>query len=157
MDYRELLKLATDETTRPLIVGVAVERQSRNPVPLSVVLIVEDELFTLEAAEIVIQDMGHRTLSASDTDEAQSLLRSPHRIDVLFTDIYLKTAILGGLKIAEEATKLRPNLRVLYATGTFITENMRARFVEGAQCLRKPYSVQLLQDAITDLLPARGS
>jgi len=33
---------------------------------------------------------------ASDVDEALTILRSPQHIDALFTDIYLKTAVLGG-------------------------------------------------------------
>ena len=57
---------------------------------MAVILIVEDDVFTREIAEIIIQDWGHHTLSASDVDEALTLLRSPQHIDALFTDIYLK-------------------------------------------------------------------
>ena len=55
---------------------------------MAVMLIVEDDVFIGEIAELLIQDWGHRTLSASDVDEALSLLRSPQHIDALFTDIY---------------------------------------------------------------------
>ena len=73
---------------------------------MAVILIVEDDVFIREVAEMMIQDWGHQTLSASDVDEALSFLRSPQHIDALFTDIYLKTAVLGGCDLARQAIEL---------------------------------------------------
>jgi CheY-like chemotaxis protein len=123
-------------------------------VVVSVILIVEDDAFIRELAEIMIKGWGHRILLASDVDEALSLLRSPKHIDALFTDIYLKTAILGGYALAHQAVKLRPNLRVLYTTGSSITDKMKALFIEGTHCLRKPYTEVQLHDSIDGLLAA---
>src|ERR1700686_5461569 len=121
---------------------------------MAVILIVEDDAFIRQIAEMMIQDWGHQTLSASDGDEAVSLLRSPQHIDALFTDIYLKTAVLGGCELAQKAIKLRPNLRVLYATCNSVTEKMKALFAEGTRFLRKPYSPDQLQDSVKRLLTA---
>src|SRR6202521_840940 len=121
---------------------------------MAVILVVEDDVFIREIAEMMIQDWGHQTLSASDVDEALVLLRSPQRIDALFTDIYLKAAVLGGCELAHEAIKLRPNLRVLYPTGNSVTEKMKALFAEGARFLRKPYTEHQLQDSVEGLLAA---
>jgi CheY-like chemotaxis protein len=121
---------------------------------MAVILIVEDDVFIREIAEMMIQDWGHQTLLASDVDEALALLRSPQHIDALFTDIYLKTAVLGGCELALQAIKLRPDLRVLYTTGNTITEKMKALFVEGTHFLRKPYTQHQLQDSVKDLLAA---
>jgi len=121
---------------------------------MAVILIVEDEVFIREIAEMMIQDWGHHTLSAGDVDEALSLLRSAQNIDALFTDIYLKSAVLGGCELAHQAIALRPRLRVLYTTGNFVTDNMKALFVEGTQCLRKPYTQHQLQDCFAALLAA---
>ena len=62
---------------------------------MAVILIVEDEGFIRGDAEMMIQDWGHDKFSASDVDEALSLLRSPQQIDALFTDIYLKLSLAG--------------------------------------------------------------
>lgn len=121
---------------------------------MAVILIVEDEVFIREVAEMMIQDGGHHTLLASDVDEALSLLRSRQQIDVLFTDIYLKAAVLGGCELAPRAIEIRPKLRVLYTTGNFVTDKMKALFVEGTQCLGKPYTQHQLQDCLTSLLAA---
>ena len=121
---------------------------------MAVILIVEDEMFTREMAEMMIQDCGHHTITASDVDEALSHLKSDQQIDALFTDIYLKTAVLGGYELADEAIKLRPELRVLYTSGNAMTDKMKALFVEGAHFLEKPYSQHQLEHSVEDTLAA---
>jgi DNA-binding NtrC family response regulator len=119
---------------------------------MAVILIVEDDVFIREIAEMMMRDWGHQTLSASDMDEALVLLRSTQRIDALFTDIYLKTAVLGGFELAQQAVKLRPELRVLYTTGNSVTEEMKALFIEGTQFLGKPYAEDQLHASVDTML-----
>jgi CheY-like chemotaxis protein len=121
---------------------------------MAVILIVEDDVFIRATAEMMIQDSGHDTLSAGNIDEALSLLRSPQHIDALFTDIYLQKAILGGCELARQALLLRPNLRILYTTGNYVTDKMKALFVGGTLFLTKPYSPNQLQDSVKSLLVA---
>ena len=121
---------------------------------MAVILIVEDDSFIREIAVMMIQDQGHQTLSASDVDEALVLLRSPRHIDALFTDIYLKASVLGGCDLANIAIKLRPELRVLYTTGNFVTETMKAMFVDGKHYLSKPYTEQQLHGSVDAMLAA---
>ena len=121
---------------------------------MAVILIVEDEGFIRDDAEMMIRDWGHDTFSASDVDEALSLLRSPQQIDALFTDIHLKKAVLGGYELAHQAIKLRLSLRVLYTTGNTINDKMKAMFVEGAHFLQKPYTQHQLQNSVEALLAA---
>jgi DNA-binding NtrC family response regulator len=121
---------------------------------MAVILIVEDDVFIRENAEMMIQDWGHQTLSASDVEEALVLLRSPQPIDALFTDIYLKSAVLGGCELAHRAMALRPKLRVLYTTGNTITEKMKALLIKGTHFLGKPYTQNQLQNSVTEMLAA---
>ncbi len=121
---------------------------------MAVILIVEDDVFIREIADMMIQDCGHQTLSASDVDQALSLLRDPQHIDALFTDIYLKTAVLGGCELANEAIELRPELRVLYTTGNSVTDKMRALFIDGKHFLRKPYTPDQLKNSVGEMLAA---
>ena len=121
---------------------------------MAVILIVEDEVFTLQMAGMMIEDWGHQALSASAIGEALSLLRSPQHIDALFTDIYLRAAVLGGCELAHQAMKLRPQLRVLYTTGNAVTDRLKALFVEGAHFLPKPYTPLQLQHSVDGLLAA---
>lgn len=121
---------------------------------MSVILIVEDDVFIRQTAEMIIEDWGHETLLASDVEEALVLLKSDRHIDALFTDIYLKTAVLGGFELANEAVKLRPGLRVLYTTGNLVTDKMKALFIGGTQMLRKPYTELQLETCFAGLLAA---
>ena len=121
---------------------------------MAVILVVEDDVFIRTIAEMMIQDWGHDILSASDADEALIFLRSDQHIDALFTDIYLKQSVVGGCELARQAIELRPKLRVLYTTGNFVTDKMKALFVEGMQCLRKPYTQHQLEHCVAALLAA---
>jgi CheY-like chemotaxis protein len=123
-------------------------------VVMAVILVVEDDVFIRQAAEMMIQDWGHDILSASDANEALIFLRSAQHIDALFTDLYLKQSVVGGCELARQAVELRPKLRVLYTTGNFVTDKMKALFVEGMQCLRKPYTQHQLEDCVAVLLAA---
>jgi len=121
---------------------------------VAVILIVEDDVFIRDIAELMVEDFGHNTLSSSDVGEALLLLRSPQHIDALITDIRLQSAIRGGLELAHQAIKLRPKLRVLYTTGNVITDEMTALFVEGAHFLEKPYTQHQLQHSVGEMLAA---
>ena len=133
---------------------VAIPVVTAEIVLMAVILIVEDDMFLRDDAEMMIQDWGHDTLSASDVDEALSLLRSPQQIDAFFTDIYLKRAVLGGYELAHQAINLRLNLRVLYTTGNTINDKMKMMFVEGVHFLQKPYTQIQLQNSVEALLAA---
>lgn len=107
---------------------------------MATVLIVEDEVFVLQAAEWAIEDMGHRPLMASDLREALEHLSASGTIDALFVDIRLRALALGGYDIANQAIKIRPDLRVLYTSGTPLNDEMTGLFVDGGKFLQKPYS-----------------
>src|ERR1700722_11221778 len=117
---------------------------------MAVILIVEDDVLIREIADLMVQDFGYDTLVASDIEEALKYLRSPQRIDALFTDIYLKKLVLGGCTLGIEAVKIRPGLRVLYTTGNVITEEMTDMFVEGKHFLQKPYTPTQLHDSVDE-------
>jgi len=101
---------------------------------------------------MTIQDWGYATSSAEDADEALSILRSSAKIDVLFTDIYLRKGVLDGCELALQAIQIRPNLKVLYTTGNTLTAKLRSLFIEGAPCLVKPYTPGQLEVSLQRLL-----
>ena len=119
---------------------------------MAVILVVEDDALIRMCAELMIQDGGHTTLTASDVDEALAFLQSSQHIDALMTDIRLKTAIDGGYELARQGLRLRPELRVLYATGSFITDKIKAVCVNGAHFIQKPYTEEQLRRSVDELL-----
>ena len=119
---------------------------------MAIVLIVEDEVFVRQNAEWTIGDLGHGTLLASDADEALAHLSTSHEIDALFVDIRLGRAALGGYDIADRAIQHRPQLRVLYTSGSPLNDEMTDHFVGGGQFIQKPYSDSQLEAALASLL-----
>lgn len=121
---------------------------------MAVILLVEDDPFVRLLTQTMIEGLGYETLCASDVAEALALLRSPHPIDALVTDIRLKSAMLGGFELAREAISLRANLPVLYVTGNPMTAEMKDLSVGGGLFLQKPYSEMQFQQCVGTLLAA---
>lgn len=118
------------------------------------VLIVEDETVVLVLAESVLQEAGHETISAANVEQALALLEpdSIQKVDLLFTDIYLRDQEHGGLQVAQAAVRSKPGLRVLYTSAQTITDGTRQMFVDGGEFLSKPYTVTALKEAVERLL-----
>ena len=119
---------------------------------MSVILIVEDEMFIRQCAEGTIEDLGHATLAAEDLAEALIHLAGPLLIDALFVDIRLNRLASGGYDVADQGIAIQPGMRVLYTSGTPLTPAMTAQFVGGGQFIQKPYSSVQLENSLGELL-----
>jgi CheY-like chemotaxis protein len=83
--------------------------------------------------------MGYRLLEAADAMAALALLATPQRIHVLFTDVVLPGG-MSGRELADEARRLRPELKVLFTSGyTSDAIVHHGRIDEGVDFLGKPY------------------
>jgi DNA-binding NtrC family response regulator len=116
---------------------------------MATVLIVEDEDQVRVLAESYLREQGHQTVSAATPEEGLAVFEVVDRIDVLFTDVILKGDDHGGLDLAKEAVQRQPGLRVLFTTGSAVTDGMKAMMVEKAAILEKPYTVDQLQTALS--------
>jgi len=119
---------------------------------MATVLIVEDEAFIRLNAGWTIEDLGHDILLAGDLDEALVHLSASGHIHGLFVDIRLNTLAYGGYDVANQAIGFWPELRVLYTSGSFLTNDMANLFVSGGQFLQKPYSPTQLETSLSALL-----
>jgi PAS domain S-box-containing protein len=104
------------------------------------VLVVEDEhdlrIYTTEA----LRELGYRVLEASDGQSALALLDHHADIDLLFTDVVLPGG-MNGRVLADEATRRRPGLKVLFTTG--YTRNAivhDGRLDPGVTMIGKPFN-----------------
>jgi CheY-like chemotaxis protein len=118
---------------------------------MATILIVEDDPFIRDTADFTIADLGHDTLLAGDVAEALSHLTSSQPIDALFVDMRLSEKALAGYEIANEAIRLRPDVRILYTSGSPLTDDMTDHFVSGGKFLQKPYSPAQLEFSVGTL------
>lgn len=116
---------------------------------MGTVLIVEDEDQVRVLAESYLREQGHQTVSAASPEEALAVFDVVERVDVMFTDVILKGDIHAGLELAKEAVQRRPELKVLFTTGSAVTDGMKAMMVDQSAVLEKPYTVDQLQTALT--------
>ncbi|MFO1183662.1 MAG: response regulator [Bauldia sp.] len=116
------------------------------------VLIAEDDLQILAQTEANLRRAGHEPIPAIDVPEAFDLLASDADIDLLFADIALKDNLSGGLHVANEARRRRPQLPVVYTTAGEVDDEIRGRMVEGGRVLLKPYLPTALTGLIAEMV-----
>ncbi|MGO9423312.1 CHASE3 domain-containing protein [Roseiarcus sp.] len=117
-----------------------------------VVLLVEDDEGVREFARGALEGLGYRVLAVGEGPEGLVHLRSPNRIDVLFTDVVLPGGI-NGRRLADEAAKLRPDLRVLFTTG--YTRNAivhDGRLDPDVRLITKPYTQEILARSLRRII-----
>ena len=80
------------------------------------ILVVEDDPEVLDTTVEMLRAFGWEVLTAGDGPSALSILRREADLDVLFTDIVMPRG-MNGVELAQEARRMRPQLRVLLASG----------------------------------------
>jgi signal transduction histidine kinase/ActR/RegA family two-component response regulator len=80
-----------------------------------IVLVVEDEDRVRHLSVDALRDLGYTVVQASDAVQALAVLEIQPRVDLLFTDIVMPD--MNGRRLADEAMRRRPDIKVLYTTG----------------------------------------
>lgn len=125
------------------------------------VLVVDDEDFLVELAVTHLEDLGYRTLVASDGEQALRMLKTHPGIDLLFSDIIMPGK-MDGYRLAQTAMRKYPSLKVLLTSG--FAKN-RSKFINGTNkiiarlatdLLSKPYTLDDLGAAVRRTLDQEG-
>jgi CheY-like chemotaxis protein len=130
--------------------------ERKQPVPRAVagetILLVEDDDGVRDYAVEVLRDAGYQVIALADGKSALAALSETERVDILFTDVVLGGDI-NGRQLAEEFSKQRPGVPVLFTTG--YTRNAivhHGRLDAGVNLLNKPYTSQQLGDKLRQLI-----
>jgi CheY-like chemotaxis protein len=130
---------------------------SAMPGGVETILVAEDDPDVRELEVCILREQGYRVLEADSGTQALEFLRSNPRTppDLLFADLALPG--LDGPQLAEQARRLCPALRVLYASGyaeeggAFVPDpRFRARL------LQKPFMPGDLVRTVREVLDAPG-
>ncbi len=103
------------------------------------VLIVDDEGDLLQLARQYLLSLGYQSRIAENAAQALTILSEDQSIDILFSDVVMPGG-MNGYELAQKATQLRPDLKVLLTSGftsKTIAHNGLARF--SSHLLGKPY------------------
>jgi CheY-like chemotaxis protein len=114
------------------------------------ILVVEDDADVREFAVRVLRERGYRVLEAANGGIALVLLQQDLPIDLLFTDIVMPGEP-DGIRLAEKARALRPDLPVLFTTG-FVGAERLGGSVSAGRLIGKPYRPRQLEETVASLL-----
>jgi len=113
------------------------------------VLLVEDEFLLADMVAHVLGDHGFEVFTAANAKDALRHLTCGSPCDILLTDIKLAGGI-DGTALARLARELRPNLPVVYASGSYrAIEELDA--VSGAIFVPKPYNPDKLCEVLSEM------
>jgi signal transduction histidine kinase len=119
------------------------------------ILVVEDDALVRNFVIAQLQALGYRTIAASDSRAALAHIENGEPFDLLFTDVILPGG-MSGRQLADEVTKRRPGLKVLYTSG--YTDNSivhHGRLDQGVLLLTKPYRKGQLAQIVRQALQGR--
>lgn len=116
------------------------------------ILVVDDDDAVRQVALNQLTSLGYRVLAAPGGDEALQILVRVPDIDLLFTDAVMPGG-LSGRELAEEARRVRPNLKILFASGYFEGALVRnGTLEESVPLIVKPYRKSELAQKVRDVL-----
>ncbi|MBL0173215.1 MAG: response regulator [Gemmatimonadaceae bacterium] len=108
------------------------------------ILYAEDETSVRNVATAVLERQGYRVLEAANGESAMALSRAfPGHIDLLLTDVVMPG--MSGRELAETIRRLRPGIRVMFASGYSDDEALLGDVRQNPQTfLQKPFAVHEL-------------
>jgi len=132
------------------VTGEATLASTDDARPMKVLLVEDDpdvQMVTVEA----LRFMGYSVLTADEGNAALQILRRDPDVDLLFTDVVMPKG-MSGTELLEQARALRPDIRVLIASG--YARGQLPTIPSGCDFLAKPYRVEELQERLRKLTEA---
>ena len=116
-----------------------------------VVLVVDDEPAVRQFSVDALTELGYRVLEADGAVAALRLLDAHPEITLLFTDIVMPD--INGRKLADEARKRRPGLKVLFTTGYTRNAIVHNGVLDpGVALISKPYAIEELATKVRTMI-----
>ena len=116
------------------------------------ILIVDDEELVAYMLAEHLQNLGCRTFNASNGEEALDVLaKHKNELDVAILD--LNMPVMGGKTAYEKMIELKPDLKVLVASGYTRNSSVEEILAQGARgFIQKPYSLDSIASKIRQLM-----
>ena len=148
--YSEIGQGTTIKIYLPRHIGEAETALSESPeisLPLGesreVVLVVEDEPTVRQFSVDALRELGYHVFEAEGAAAALRMLDAHPEIVLMFTDVVMPD--INGAKLAQEARRRRPDLKVLFTTGYTRNAVVHNGILDsGVEMLGKPFSLDAL-------------
>jgi CheY-like chemotaxis protein len=116
------------------------------------VLAVDDDREVLDVAVGLLESLGYAVVDAEDGPSALALIESDPEISLLFTDWAMP--YMDGRELAAKATRLRPDLPVLFTSGNADLFFSGVPTATDVMFVAKPYRQHDLDAAVRTVLAA---
>ena len=114
-------------------------------------LVVDDEPAVRQFAVDALKELGYRVFEAETAAKALALLGDHPEIDLLFTDIVMPDT--NGRGLAEQATAMRPQLKILYMTGYTRDAAVHNGIIDrSVELIGKPFTLDELAARVREIL-----
>ncbi|WP_313436397.1 PAS domain-containing protein [Novosphingobium sp.] len=119
------------------------------------ILVVDDEAAVRQFSVEALRDLGYRVVEADGGLAALRILDGDPEITLLFTDIVMPD--INGRKLAEEALRRRPDLKILYTSGYTRNAVVHNGVVDsGVELIGKPFTIEQLAIKLRAILDIPG-
>jgi signal transduction histidine kinase/CheY-like chemotaxis protein len=120
------------------------------------ILVVEDDEDVRAHTTDILNELGYRVLEAANARLGLDILDRERNISLLFTDVGLPGG-MNGRRLADEARRRRPVLKVLFTTGYAKNAIVHdGRLDPGVQLTTKPFTYNALASKLRDVLDGGG-
>jgi signal transduction histidine kinase/CheY-like chemotaxis protein len=137
---------AADEAPKPLP-SPAIRTGDRS----EIILVVEDEPLMRRSTAEALGELGYTVYDADNAVNALAILDRVPGVKLLFTDVVMPD--MNGKKLADEALRRRPHLKVIYTTGYTANAVVHGGVLDsGINFISKPFTLEQLAAKIRTVL-----
>ena len=118
-----------------------------------IVLVVEDDPLMRRLSCDALRELGYTVLESENATAALTMIDDTPGIKLLFTDVVMPE--VNGKKLADEALKRRPDLKVLFTTGYTRNAVVHGGVLDpDVNFISKPFTIQQLASKVRAVLDA---
>jgi signal transduction histidine kinase/ActR/RegA family two-component response regulator len=126
-------------------------RETASGSPSELILVVEDEERMRQVAVESLRELGYSVLEADGAASGLRILDAEPGVALLFTDIVMPD--VNGRKLADEAVRRRPELKVLFTTGYTRNAVVHNGLLDrGVHLIGKPFTLEQLAAKVREAL-----
>lgn len=120
-----------------------------------IILVVEDDEHVRNMTVAMLREIGYVVMHASRPSEALEKISSLPRIDLLFTDVVMPE--MNGRHLADKAIAMRPDLKVVFATGYTQNAIVHNGILDpGTDLLVKPFTLEQVASKVAQALARKS-
>ncbi|MDK9700306.1 MAG: PAS domain S-box protein [bacterium] len=114
------------------------------------ILVIEDEPHIRELVSKVLSNTGYMVVTASDGEEAWTILQTDDKFDLMVSDVIMPR--MGGIELYQRISENKLPIKVLFMSGYTLESGLHTIQALNTPFIHKPFSAQVLLEAIRKAL-----